>query len=141
MPATKSRKKKKTIQASPSGIIGGAIIRRSVLDAVGQRTADKKRSTQAGGSSASIVSQDVLSSTGAQFPHCKCEHEDHMANLGKPVLHAGTLVNGPGGLNGISPAWNGERWVSVPGGDGLGTGCTTGWVCPRLDKVRRTYGR
>jgi hypothetical protein len=64
-----------------------------------------------------------------------------MAALGKPTLHAGIIVRGAGGLNGISPQWDGERWVRVPGGDGLGTGCTTGWVCPRLDKIRRSYGR
>lgn len=87
-----------------------------------------------------VVSAEVLAQT--RVPTCKCEDPRHMASLGLLPLHPGTLLRGPGGLQGISPEYNftTEQWEPVEGGAGLGGGCTKGHVCPRLDKVRRIYG-
>jgi hypothetical protein len=88
-----------------------------------------------------VVSQEVLAST--RKPECKCEDPKHMAALGLPVLRAGMLVRGPGGLQGVGPNYNylTEEWEPVEEGTGLGSGCTTGrWVCPRLNEIRRRYG-
>lgn len=88
-----------------------------------------------------VVSEEVLAST--RNGSCKCEDPVHMASLGLPVLHAGTLVRGPGGLQGVSPAYNysTQEWERVDGGEGLSEGCTSGkWVCPRLNEIRRRYG-
>lgn len=87
-----------------------------------------------------VVSEEVLAST--RRPDCKCEDPVHMASLGLQPLRAGTLVRGPGGLQGISPEWHDDtkQWVPIEGGLGLGSGCQTGSVCTRLTDVRKRYG-
>lgn len=88
-----------------------------------------------------VVSAEVLAQT--RVDTCRCEDPRHMASLGLSTLHAGTLLKGPGGLQGISPEYNftTEQWEPVPEGKGLESGCMTGkHICPRLDKVRRIYG-
>lgn len=75
------------------------------------------RATAAGGGRA--VSAEVLAQT--QRDECKCEDPRHMAALGLSPLRVGTPV---------------FQLVE------LGSGCTTGrWVCSRLDRVRRAYGK
>lgn len=75
-----------------------------------------RRRSAGGGSSAAVVSAAVLAETARTNRNCHCE--DH-------GLKAGMLV---------------EDLIELESGcTGLPTG--PGWVCPRLDAVRRKYGK
>lgn len=67
------------------------------------------------------VSQAIIAETGTRYPDCTCEEDDRVG------LHAGMTI---------------EELQH------LGSGCCDsrfrmhgGWVCPRLDAIRRAYGR
>jgi hypothetical protein len=64
-----------------------------------------------------IVSAEVVASTAERFPGCKCDELGLEA--GMPVASLATLSEGCTAGSGYSP----------------------GFVCPRLDTVRRTYGK
>lgn len=110
-------------------------------DRLGDLSESYERHTPRSSLGVQVVSEEVLAST--RKGDCKCEDPQHMARLGLPPLRAGTLVRGPGGLQGVSAQYNyeTEQWEPVEGGEGLGSGCTSGrHVCSRLNEIRRRYG-
>lgn len=122
----------------------GLRIDTSRLDTVSTATEQRRTHAASGrrGPATQVVSADVLAET--RTAECKCEDEKHMATLGLPTLHAGTPIQGAGGLRGLPTGWDPELERHVFQFEDpkcLGSGCTTGrHVCSRLDKVRRRYG-
>lgn len=76
----------------------------------------------------SVVSEEVIAETRERYPACRCEE------LG---LYAGMNI---GELIRLEEGCTGTRQRAQLMGLGVPTaGNGGGWVCERLDKVRRTY--
>lgn len=115
----------------------GMTISRSELEDVISRAETRKQQRESGESSGNrnqrnaLISELVLASTLQQYPECKCEERGLRA--GMSIVDA---IDLGAGCTASDTHWeerDGVReWVSSPG---------KGFVCPRLDKVRRIYGR
>lgn len=83
--------------------------------------------TDGGGSSRiAVVSAEVLEETGQRYPDCRCEEMG--LQPGYPVKELSNLGSG----------CTGETPFGEKGPNRRGEG---GWVCQRLDLVRRRYGK
>lgn len=115
----------------------GMTISRQELEDVINRAETRKQQRESGETGGSrrerngVISELVLASTLNDYPTCRCE--EHGLHAGMTVIDA---IDLGAGCTASDTHWeeiNGTReWVSSPG---------KGFVCPRLDKIRRTYGR
>lgn len=81
------------------------------------------------GAVASAVTADDLESTRDRWPECRCEELG--LRVGLPVAELVDLEEG----------CTGSRQRARLQGTDVGYAGPGGWVCPRLDKIRRRHGK
>ena len=110
-------------------------VKRSTLQRIAEATQAREAAAANGNGESSgstrHVTPEVLAATREDYPTCQCEELD-------PGLRAGMLVSE---LILLEEGCTGSRQRAWLSGSAPSHSTPPGWVCQRLDKVRRIYGK